>query len=121
MTKILHIDDSPTFRELLGRYLPDTFELFSANDGEEGFDKALQVVPDIVITDLNMPGCSVLDLIERLNQHESLKATQYVVLTNEADRELKSRGAAIGVRAWLRKPLQKEHLEKVLQKIVTPA
>jgi two-component system chemotaxis response regulator CheY len=85
-----------------------------AEDGSIAMEKAFAFRPDVIITDLNMPGMSGQELVERIAASAELRATRVVVLS--ADRfggraeDLLKAGAA----AYLTKPVTPERLRNSL-------
>ena len=63
--RILLVDDEPGIRSAVQAYLNDEgFEVSTAIDGEDGFQKAHQIIPDVVITDVMMPRCDGYELLK---------------------------------------------------------
>jgi len=97
MTKpfVYVVEDDPKLNEIITITLQDDFELESSMDGDEALKRIREIVPDIVVLDLNLPGTSGADLLtyiradERLNNTRVILATaderQAETLTNEAD------------------------------------
>jgi PleD family two-component response regulator len=56
--RLLLVDDEPGLRAAVTAYLEDEgFAVTTANDGEEGWQKAQELLPDVVISDVMMPRC----------------------------------------------------------------
>jgi signal transduction histidine kinase/DNA-binding NarL/FixJ family response regulator len=114
--KILVIDDRWENRSIITHLLtPIGFELFEANDGQEGLDKTFEVLPDLVITDLTMPVMNGLELLKHL--HESPQFQQLSVIVSsanvfESDQQTSLAAGAIG---FLPKPVQADQLLEMLQ------
>lgn len=67
MSRILIIDDEPMFRELVRRFLEaDGHEVIDAESGEAGLELFRRCAPDLIVTDIFMPGISGLDTIEKI-------------------------------------------------------
>lgn len=82
-SKILIIDDEPANLESvvsIFEELEDSYELYQANDGLLGFNIASEIVPDLVITDWNMPN-SGLDLVKRMKEVEALMDIPVIIFT----------------------------------------
>ena len=81
--RVLIVDDSEYCRLTLRAMLEAWgIECIAASDGEEGFNKALQYQPDLVITDLQMPICDGFDLIEKLTGVSDRQAPPVIVLSS---------------------------------------
>ena len=65
--RLLLVDDEPGLRTAVKAYLEDEgFVVTTANDGEEGWTVAQELIPDVVITDVMMPRCDGYGLLKRL-------------------------------------------------------
>ncbi len=68
-TKILIIDDEPLILQSVSCYFDDLgYEVLRAENGQEGLEIFLSVLPDVVITDLRMPGVSGFDVVTALSK-----------------------------------------------------
>ena len=79
---ILIVDDYADSREMYGYVLSEQgFQVASAADGQEGFDKAVQLRPDVIIMDLSLPDMDGWEVIRRLKKVENTKDIPVVLLT----------------------------------------
>lgn len=113
--RILVIDDEkPTlriFRLLLSAY---GYEVFTAENGQEGLEVFEAERPDIVLTDIKMPimdGIEVLKNIKRLNPY-----AEVVVITGHGDIDLALQALHFDATDFINKPVRREVLEKALQR-----
>ncbi len=84
MKRVLAVDDSRTLRDMLVDCLTGAgHQVYVAGDGAEALNALREHRPDIVITDLNMPGMSGLDLTAKTRAHTVLKAIPVFVATSE--------------------------------------
>jgi DNA-binding response OmpR family regulator len=80
--RILVVEDNSDSRDILAKLLRMSgFDVASASDGESGFDKALKQVPDLIITDINMPCMDGLELLRRVRLESLLDGTAVLVVT----------------------------------------
>lgn len=122
MYKVLIVDDEPEIASgiafLVNRYCSDICQIVSlAHDGNEGYHAAKSYQPDIVLTDIRMPGCDGLEMIRRLRQDDA--DIEFVVLSGYAEFEYARQAIQLGVRNYLTKPIDEEELENSLRKITT--
>ena len=116
MIKVLIIDDEPMQREGIVRLTP--WEDFgaevigAAGSGMEGILLAREYRPDVLIVDIKMPGLSGLDVIARLR--EELEA-EYIILSGYGEFEYAQQAIALGVCAYLLKPLDDEELSAAVR------
>ena len=77
--KILIVDDNQELALTIQIMLEDEgFEVRSANDGQDGYWAFLEFKPDLVITDIQMPGENGLELMEHIRTHNPMVKTIYM-------------------------------------------
>jgi len=94
------------------------YEVFEANDGQDGLDKARARKADLVLTDQNMPGMDGITLIQSLRKLPDYSAIPILVLTTESSDEMKAKGRAAGATGWLVKPFDPKRLIDVVRKVL---
>lgn len=94
---ILVVEDNVDSRDLLAKLLGMSgYEVLSAPDGESGYATALEHVPDLIITDINMPRMDGIALLKKVRLESALTATAVLVITafgDDAAREAIDAGA----------------------------
>jgi two-component system chemotaxis response regulator CheY len=118
---ILVVDDSLSFRQVVTMTLRSAgYEVLEAVDGQQGLVLLDGRKIHLILSDVNMP---VMDGITFAHEAKSLPAykfTPILMLTTEAGLEIKDRGKAAGVRAWIVKPFQPTALLDAVSKLVLP-
>jgi CheY-like chemotaxis protein len=105
MKKILIVEDQADIREVIRITLElEDFELHEAANGDEGLRLASQLRPDLVLSDVMMPGMNGLQLCQRIKGDPSLKRTKVVLLSARGQPEDRKAGNAAGADAYLAKP-----------------
>lgn len=119
--RVLVVDDSPLFRRAVARALgglPDVDLLGTATDGQDALDKILQLAPDLITLDLEMPGMDGLTLLRALREqrlktrvlmlsaHGGEKRTVEALCLGAEDYLLKPRGGAAGSQKELQELLR---------------
>lgn len=80
--RVLVVDDEPHITHVVALKLRNAgYEVTTACDGEEAFELATQQPPDLVITDLQMPYVSGVELCEKLREHAATAAVPAIMLT----------------------------------------
>lgn len=84
--RILVIDDDPTIRQLMAGLLKSHFEVTVAENGEEGYQLAIERPPHVVLIDVNMPHWDGLETLQKFREHPDLASTKTAMLTGDATR-----------------------------------
>jgi PAS domain S-box-containing protein len=117
--KILIIDDNPNnrtvFRDMLS---PLGFRTAEAGDGAEGLTKAAEFMPDLIITDLIMPGTDGFELIRGIRRHPDLKNTPVIATSASVYEEDHRKSTDSGADAFLPKPADFRRLTELLENLL---
>ncbi|NOR57460.1 MAG: response regulator [Sulfurimonas sp.] len=74
------------------------------------------MTPDLIITDLHMPGMNGFDFLKSLLDFSSTKRTPCLMLTSETKSEIKEQGKALGFSGWMVKPVNSTQLKQAITK-----
>ena len=117
--RILLVDDEPGLRTAVQAYLNDEgFDVTTALDGEDGFQKATQIMPDVVITDVMMPRCDGYELLKKLRTDERLGGTPVIFLTAKGMTLDRTQGYEAGVDDYISKPFDPDELVARVKNVV---
>jgi len=109
--RILVVDDSMTIRRLLkGELTKRAYEVISAENGAEGLQKAIDVQPDIIISDINMPQMDGWEFCWRAQKHQATRYIPFLFLTDRDEVSDRVRGLEIGAEDYITKPFQIDDL-----------
>lgn len=107
---VLIVEDNRDVKEYLFTCLNQQYQLTFAADGAEGIEKAIQLIPDIILSDVMMPKKDGLELCETLKKDHHTSHIPIILLTAKADLDAKVRGLQKGADAYMAKPFSKEEL-----------
>ena len=93
-TTVLVVEDNPDVRTYVRRHLEPDYRVVEAADGEEGLAAARQLVPDLVVSDVMMPGLDGNALFRSLREDPELELVPVVLLTAKASAESRIQGIA---------------------------
>jgi two-component system chemotaxis response regulator CheY len=117
--KILAVDDSLTIRQLIRMTLTRAgYEVVDAEDGAKGLEKASAEAFDMVLSDINMPNMTGIEMLRSLRKLELYKFTPIVLVTTESQPEKKAEGKAAGATGWIVKPFEPDQLLAVVTKVL---
>lgn len=115
MAKILVVDDSPAemvrFREILGKH---GFELIEAFNGEEGYDKACEQQPDLILMDIVMPEMNGFQATRKITRDEKTAHIPVVIVSTKDQETDRVWGKRQGAKEYLVKPITEEQLIGVI-------
>ena len=118
MSRILVIEDDDVERELMRMTLEKRgYEVTVAEDGVRGYDTALFVKPDLIVTDIRMPAADGIRVVRRVRATESLERTPILVTTAFGD------GGAtfslqLGANAFEPKPIDPQSLLATVERLL---
>jgi signal transduction histidine kinase/ligand-binding sensor domain-containing protein/DNA-binding response OmpR family regulator len=108
---LLLVDDDDHMRSYLEEIFSTNYTVYQAENGEEGLHLAYQYRPDIIISDVKMPGISGIDFCRSVKEEPSLSHIPVILLTAESSMEKKLEGVEGGADDYITKPFEKELLE----------
>ncbi|MEM7101701.1 MAG: two-component regulator propeller domain-containing protein [Bacteroidota bacterium] len=116
---LLVIEDNADVLAYLESLLHQSYRVEKARNGQKGIDKALEIVPDIIITDVMMPEKDGYQVCKELKNDERTSHIPIILLTAKAGTDDRIEGLKEGADAYLTKPFNKEELFIRLQKLIT--
>lgn len=103
--KILAVDDNPINLKLLSRALINTnYEIYTASSGEEALKVAKEVLPDLILLDVMMPGMDGYEVCKKLQEEERTAFIPVIFLSAKNEPVDKAKGLALGAVDYLTKP-----------------
>jgi len=107
---ILVVEDNPDLREYIVGQFRGQYRVIEAENGEKGMEKAIQQIPDLVITDLMMPVMGGMEYCRKLREHPATNHIPVIMLTAKADRESRLEGLEAAADDYIIKPFDSELL-----------
>lgn len=119
MLRLIIVDDEKIIRESI-RSLIDWESLGIevvgvCKNGLEAYDAILDSYPDIVLTDIKMPGLSGLELIEKLN--DTRENIQFIILSGYSEFEYAKQAMRFGIRHYLLKPCNENQIIEAIEDV----
>lgn len=116
--RVLVIEDNSDIAAFIGSHLMDRYAVSYADNGVEGMKKAYDLVPDLIITDLMMPGMDGLEVCRELRGNEVTDHIPIIVVTARITEEERIRGLEAGADAYLAKPFNTDELRTRVEKLL---
>lgn len=119
---LLVVDDSAVMRRMVIRSLSTSglqvSGLFEAQGGAEALTLMRQEWVDLVLSDIHMPGMSGIELVENMAGDPLLSQIPVVIVSTERGDERLAHLERLGIKGYLSKPFQPEHLGRVVRDVL---
>jgi CheY-like chemotaxis protein len=96
----------------------DSFEVAPAADGAEAFQRASEIHPDIIVTDLAMPNCDGWQFVQDVKQAVRTRSIPVVAVSGYAERSLRERAGGYGFAVFFPKPCLPDALAAGLRQVL---
>ncbi|MBX2927128.1 MAG: response regulator [Saprospiraceae bacterium] len=106
----LVIEDNPDLRTFIRQSIAAYWQVVETSNGGEGLQKAVELIPDIVISDLMMPVKDGYEVCEELKNNELTAHIPIILLTARANMDARLKGLRTGADDYLTKPFNTEEL-----------
>ena len=116
---ILNVEDLQNNRDLVRRILESRgYEVVEAVNGLEGIAKAVEVKPDLILMDINLPDIDGFSAVTKIRSHHDLANTPIVALTARNVSDDAERASAIGCDGYLSKPIGVKQLLDEVERFI---
>jgi signal transduction histidine kinase len=112
------VEDHPHIVQLVHMSLRRQFKVLAAPDGLKGLELVIRERPNLVVTDLMMPGIDGLELTRRLREEASTRHIPIIMLTARGELDDRVKGLETGVSAYLTKPFSPKELLTAARELV---
>ncbi|MGE5308741.1 MAG: response regulator transcription factor [Deltaproteobacteria bacterium] len=118
--KILVVDDEPDVREALQRKLMrEGYGVVTAVDGEEAIAKMASENPDILLLDLNLPGCNGFDVLKTVREKYNDRWRPVIIVSARQELEATKKCYELEADHYLTKPCGMEHVLEGIQTMIS--
>ncbi|MCR9098322.1 MAG: response regulator [bacterium] len=115
---VLIVEDNMEIRAFISRQLRPHYNIVEAANGAEGWEKILEHIPDIIISDVIMPKLNGFELCDRVKTDQRSSHIPLVLLTALPEQEKKLQGLKHGADAYLSKPFNQQELQLILANLL---
>jgi len=109
---VLIIDDNTGIVRTVQETFGDTYIVHKAFEGREGLYLAKNIVPDIIICDVNLPGAGGLQICRELKNNDLTSHIPILLITSQSDTSIEQQGYACGANDFIHKPLNMGGLKR---------
>ena len=113
---VMVVDDSLTVRKVTGRLLErEGYQVLSAKDGVDALEQMMDIVPDVLILDIEMPRMDGFDLTRHLRADPRLHDVPIIMVTSRTAEKHRDYARSIGVQHYLGKPYDEDELLRLIR------
>ena len=116
---LLIVEDNSDIRYYLNNNLKDCYRVLEAADGEDGWSKCIEHLPDIIISDVMMPRMDGFQFCEKIKTDERTSHIPIILLTAKAASRDKIEGFEIGADDYIMKPFDIEELKVRIKNLIS--
>ena len=116
--KILIVDDDDEIRLYLEEQLSRTYKIITAENGDTGIQKALTEVPDLIISDIRMPGADGYALLKKIKGNPNTTHIPVIILTGKNELDDKIIGLEHGADSYMAKPFHMTELRIMVDNLL---
>lgn len=118
LPSLLLIEDNEDFRYYLRDNLKDLYRIYEAKDGREGLAKILSLLPDLIVSDVMMPGMDGIELCRKIKSDSRVSHIPVILLTARSKEEQKLEGLECGADDYITKPFSFDILQLRIKRLI---
>lgn len=115
---LLIVEDNDDIRNYIKESLSGEYNVITSSNGQEGWEKALEVIPDLIVSDIMMPVLSGIELCERLKTDERTSHIPVILLTARQSDESRIEGYETGADDYISKPFNSVLLKVRIKNLI---
>jgi two-component system, chemotaxis family, response regulator PixH len=118
MGTVLVVEDTPSEMELLSHYLREGgYSVVGAVSAKDALSKAIELKPDVIVTDVVMPGMSGFELCRSLKKNPETQKVPIIICTSKGQEIDRLWGMRQGADVYITKPFTREQLIRAVQSV----
>lgn len=118
LPKLLLVEDNPELRQFIAEEFRALYLVTVASNGVEGYAKAVEEMPDVIVSDVMMPEMDGIQLLEKIKTDERTSHIPIVLLTAKSSIEDQIKGLSYGADFYITKPFHVDYVRYLLRNLV---
>ncbi|MBL4560716.1 MAG: response regulator [Labilibaculum sp.] len=116
---ILIVDDNPDILDYIEMNLETEYTIHKASNGSKGYDLAVEVMPEIIISDIMMPVMDGIEMCKKIKQNTATKQIPLILLTAKTLDIQKTEGVEVGANMYITKPFDINYLKACINNLLS--
>ena len=117
-TTILVVEDDTDLRHFIRSVLASHYKVYEASNGQEGYEAAVDYMPDFILSDIMMPRMNGIELLQALRQNNATCHIPFILLTAKTGIENELEGIMAGANDYIAKPFNVKLLKAKIENIL---
>lgn len=115
---ILIVEDNKELAGFLSSILANSYKIVQAENGKEGLEKAIDTIPDFILTDIVMPEMDGLDMIKAIKENKDICHIPIIALSSKASLDDRIKGLEYGIDDYITKPFSATYLKTRIKNLI---
>ncbi|MDP4261386.1 MAG: response regulator [Bacteroidota bacterium] len=116
---ILLVEDNEPIRENTTELLELLhYEVIVARDGKQALDRIQEKTPDLIVSDIMMPGIDGYELLHTLRENHPMESLPFIFLTASSEKKDIEKGMCMGASGYITKPFQADELIQLIRNVL---
>lgn len=116
--KLLIVEDNRDVRRLIVDQFDQNYQVLEAENGLEGYEKAVGLLPDVIISDVVMPVMDGIQMLDKLKNEITTSHIPVILLTARSSVEDQIKGLSSGADFYITKPFHSEYIEHLIHNLI---
>lgn len=115
---ILVVEDDTDLRGYIVKVLEKDYNIFEADNGEQGYETATAELPDFILSDIMMPKVDGVEFLQNIKKNTATSHIPFILLTAKVNMESRLEGLKYGADDYITKPFSVKYLKARIQNII---
>jgi len=116
---ILVVEDNQELLRLLRNMLSREYKIIEAIDGKDGLEKAISLIPDMIVSDVAMPVMDGLEMVKAIKENKDICHIPIILLSAKASLDDRISGIERGIDDYITKPFSATYLKTRIHSLIT--